>query len=860
MSTHNLSFGATLGEGISVSGQGSPLSLAPQVTDANGRFDTGLGFTTLTCQPPMAFGDFSAPLFTGPVGLGGGVITSSIPTTQFNGTLPSPQGMSEAVRGQTLTSASSLMGASSSSTMGMSRAVVGLTTSTSSSFLAGAGTGLAALEMSRAVAGLTTPTSSSFLAGAGAGSSARGMSEAVGGLQPPTCASSLVGASTGAAMGMSRAVRGFTTPTSSSFLAGAGSSGMSEAVRGSQPPTCASYLVGTSAGLGKSRAVRGLMSLTSPSPLAGTSSMGAGGVNLSRGAPLYPWLNPSTGEVRYHALPYDTRPRLEGFYSSNGPQQTVTTTSSTTSVSTTPLVAGPSRTDTVLTSQVSRPVYPTGMSWGDMPPVDPFAGGFIPLAGVHSSATPGGTEGVQLGPRVNSGPWMDYGGGILPTDTSSLLGVGPQPRPTPSNTSTGGNAMDVDSDGLPSEEDLEDEPPQHGGSYRRNQSAIAEASFRNSLEGLFDVLPNKLQRPPQVPDPQGYFSDDENPQKDSSSGDFLVLPLSGRNRHYLDSSSRTARETMARKLAQAQRSQNSCSNKMTLGLPIGVPHDVYRRMYTLNGEDWQRGLCPPNLHTAQASTLGLKLPPKEFLVSQDQITNLDQWAKTQVGISSTLQFFHSGISTLLGKMTSGFEQLQLAEDFDEIKTLISSMSEAAESASLLDAQMKRVVNSNSSIAGHQALQLTIISRDRWLSQMPDSVSPETILDLRTAPLRGEDLLDPQLLNLAAQQVSDRQQLLIRKDMERAAQVNLKREASKPLTSGSKHKKTRRGGKAPSSATPSVNALSNQMQNIQSALKALQAQKGATGGDSSSTQQSKKSSGKPPWSKGKSKKSSQNQRR
>ena len=817
MSSHSTSLGATGGEGIPK--QGSPSSLA-QVSDANGRFDTGLGFTTFTCQPPMAFGDFSAPLFTGPVGMEGGIITSSISTIQMNS--------------GALTSLSAT---------GLNETVGGFRTPTDSSSLTGANTNLAATGMGRAVSGFTTPNCSSFLTGVSADLSATGMGRAVSGFTTPNCSSFLTGVSVGSsATGASRAVSGVTTQN------------------------CSSSLAGTNTGLSATRMDRagGLTTpICSPS-LAGTNTM-VSGVSLS-GAPVIPWLNPATGEVMYHAAPYGARPHLAGFHSSNGPQQTVTTTSSATMVSTTPVVSGSRRTDTVLASQqrlVSRPVYPTGMSWGDMPAVDPFAGGFIPLAGVQSSSAPRGREDVQLGPGITSGPWMGYGGGILPTDTSSsLLGVGPQPRPTPNNHSTGGTTMDVDSDGMPSEEDLEDELPQPGGSYRRNQSAIAEASFRDSLEGLFDVLPNKLRRPPQVPDPQGYFSDNETPQKESSSGNFLVLPLSGRNRHYLDSSSRTAREAMAKKLAQAQRSHNSCSNKMTLGLPIGVPHDVYKRMYTLNGEDWQRGLCPPNLHTSQASTLGLEPPPKEFKVSQDQFNSLDLWARTQVGVSSTLQFFHSGISTLLGKMTSGFEKLQLAEDFEEIKTLISSMSEAAESASLLDAQMKRVVNSNSSIAGHQALQLTIISRDRWLSQMPESVSPETILDLRTASLKGEDLLDPQLLNTAAQQVSDRQQLLIRKDMERAAQVNLKREACQPSTSGSKPKRSRKKGKAHSSAAPSVHSLSGQMQSIQSALKALQAQKGKTGGGASKTNynQSQKSSRKCSWTKGKSNKAPQDQRR
>ena len=73
-------------------------------------------------------------------------------------------------------------------------------------------------------------------------------------------------------------------------------------------------------------------------------------------------------------------------------------------------------------------------------------------------------------------------------------------------------------------------------------------------------------------------------------------------------------EAKSKKLDQTQRSHNSCWNKMTLGLPIGVPQNVYKCMYTLYGEDWQCGLCPFNLHTFQASTLGLEPPPKEFRI------------------------------------------------------------------------------------------------------------------------------------------------------------------------------------------------------------------------------------------------------
>lgn len=820
-----------------------PSSLA-QVSSAGG-FSSGLDYNNFTCQTPLVFGDFSVPLFASSVGSEGGIITSSVPILQSTGSLSSSSatGLGDAVRvSQTLTCSPSQAGArASSSAIGMSGADQGVKTPVCSSYQAGTSHGSSAIGMSRAGRGSRTLACSSYLAGTIPSSSATGMSRAGRGFQPLPCSSHLAG----------------TTPGSSAI-------GMSDAVRGSRPPTCSSSLAGTSAGFsatGMSDAGRGFRIPTCSSSLAGTSNMGSRGVTLTGGAPpQIPWLNPATGEIRYHAFTYGSRSHMEGFNGSYGPHQTVTTTSSATGVTTTPLVSGPSRAGTVLTTQprFSSPANPAGMPWGGMPAVDPFAQGFFPLAGVQASATPRGPEVVQPGSRLNPGPWMGYSGvGTIPTGTLSAE-VGPQQRPASVDFSTGGT-MEVDSDGLPSEEDLDDGLPQSGGSYRRNQSAMAEASFRDSLEGLFDILPNKLQRPPQVPDPQGYFSEDEIPQKDSSSGSFLTLPLSGRNRHYMDMSSRAAREAMVKKLTQAQRS-STCNNKVTLGLPVGVPHDVFKRMYTLNGEDWQRGLCPPNLHNSHASTLGLGLPPKEFLVSQDQFNNLDLWARTHVGVSSTLQFFQSGISTLLGQMSSCLEKLQLAEDTVEMASLVSTMSDAAESASRLDVQMKRVVNSNSSIAGHQALQLTMISRDRWLSQMPDSVSPETILDLRSAPIKGGDLLDPQLLALASQQVSDRQQLLIRRDLERAAQVNLKREAGTSNSSGkTKPKKARRKDKAPSSADPSVAKLSGQMQNLQSALKAIQAQKAAAGGGTSSNQQGKKSSRR--WSKGgKPKASNQDQKR
>ena len=412
------------------------------------------------------------------------------------------------------------------------------------------------------------------------------------------------------------------------------------------------------------------------------------------------------------------------------------------------------------------------------------------------------------------------------------------------------DAMDVDSDNHESILDYSDDRagnPQCGGSYRRNVSAIAETSFRESLELVFDTLPGRLQKPAEVPDPRGYFSDDESP-KARHPGNFLVLPLAGRSRHYMDTSCEMVKQVMDKKLQQAQR-QTNFSIKSMLGTPAKQPIDTFRRMYTLSGEDWQRGLALPNVHSAAASALGLVAPPKEFSLSQDQFNDLDSWSRTQLGVSSTLNFFHSAMSELTKNMTKNIDSLLLADESSDLKGILAQLRDSSERVSTLDTQMRRVIFNSAAIAAHQFLSLTLVNRDRYLSQLPDTVSPETVLELRTAPIIGQDLLDPGLLATAAKQVADKQQTLIRQDMERVAHNNLKRCAGNNPKGIPNPKNAKRGATVSKQSPADTLKLEGQLKSIQKALASLKNNK-SSGQAEGAKMSNKSSKSKKGWTKGK----------
>ena len=367
-------------------------------------------------------------------------------------------------------------------------------------------------------------------------------------------------------------------------------------------------------------------------------------------------------------------------------------------------------------------------------------------------------------------------------------------------------------------------PPLPGAAFQEPLSTV-EKPFRQALRTVFEVLPDKLSLP-DTPATMGYVSSDEEDSSPNLNDQYLTLPLNSRTRAYMDFTMATVQQEGRKKIEAAHR-LNKSARPSLLGQLARFPFQTYKKMYDLGDLSWQNGqglaqvAITPNL-----SALELKPVLREdFAVSSDNFKIIEQSARSHLGVASTLYYFQRANSKLLKELSSHLDDILLTSSLSEQAQAHTQKAMTKIRAALsLDEQFKRVVSDNSSIAAHQVTNLTVLQRDRWLKQFPDSVSPETILELRSESIgeEGNKLFTPFGLLVANKEVEDQRQQVISKEMERNAAANLKRladgkpkggPAKKPKAPKAKTSPAQVFGKAAGSKAYSWNKPKNKANNV-----------------------------------------------
>ena len=134
---------------------------------------------------------------------------------------------------------------------------------------------------------------------------------------------------------------------------------------------------------------------------------------------------------------------------------------------------------------------------------------------------------------------------------------------------------------------------------------------------------------------------------------------------------------------------------------------------------------------------------------------MDSGFRAHVGLASAQKFFLKAQTRDLNAALGDIKEALLTPDIPlGVHEFLSRVQDNLQAGLTLGEHITQLSNDDCVIAGDQLAHWTMLQRDRWLSQLPESVSKETLLKLRTCPISGPDLFDQELLISTAREIKE----------------------------------------------------------------------------------------------------------